>query len=47
MFKIGITGSIGTGKTTIASVFASLKVPIFNADKEIKIILNNDRIKKK
>ncbi len=36
MYKIGITGSIGTGKTTIANIFALFKIPIFDADKEIK-----------
>ena len=45
MYKIGITGSIGTGKTTIANMFAFFKVPIFDADKEIKKILNSEKIK--
>ena len=39
MYKIGITGSIGTGKTTIAKIFAFFNIPIFDADKEIKNIL--------
>lgn len=47
MYKIGITGSIGTGKTTTASLFALFNIPIFNADKEIKKILNSDKIKQK
>ena len=47
MYKIGITGSIGTGKTTTASFFALFNIPIFNADKEIKKILNSDKIKQK
>tara|TARA_Y100000022_G_scaffold190833_1_gene191380 strand:- start:182 stop:796 length:615 start_codon:yes stop_codon:yes gene_type:complete len=47
MYKIGITGSIGTGKTTIANLFALFKVPIFDADKEIKKILNSEKIKQK
>ena len=46
MYKIGITGSIGTGKSTIANVFAFFKIPVFNADKEIKKILNTKIIKK-
>ena len=45
MYKIGITGSIGTGKTTIANMFALFNIPIFNADKEIKKILNSKKIK--
>ena len=47
MYKIGITGSIGTGKTTIANLFALFKVPIFDADKEIKKILNSEKVKQK
>ena len=47
MIKIGITGSIGTGKTTVAKMFALFKIPVFDADKEIKKILNNEEIKKK
>ena len=45
MFKIGITGSIGTGKTTIANLFALFRVPVFDADKEIKKILNSEKVK--
>ena len=44
MYKIGITGSIGTGKTTVANMFALLKIPVFDADKEIKKILNNREV---
>ena len=47
MFKIGITGSIGTGKTTIANIFALFNFPVFNADKEIKKILDEHKIKQK
>ena len=44
MYKIGITGSIGTGKSTVANMFASFKLPVFDADKEIKKILNNKEV---
>ena len=47
MYKIGITGSIGTGKSTTANLFALLKVPVFNADKEIKKILNSEKVKQR
>ena len=47
MYKIGITGSIGTGKTTIANIFASFKIPIFDADLEIKKILRKKEINQK
>ena len=44
MYKIGITGSIGTGKSTIANMFALFKIPVFDADKEIKKILDNKEV---
>ena len=47
MYKIGITGSIGTGKTTIANIFALFKIPVFDADREIKNILKKKEIKQK
>ena len=47
MYKIGITGSIGTGKTTIANIFALFNIPIFDADREIKKILRKKEIKQK
>ena len=47
MYKIGITGSIGTGKTTIANIFALFNIPIFDADKEIKTILRKREVKEK
>ena len=47
MYKIGITGSIGAGKTTIANMFALFNIPVFNADREIKKILRKKDIKQK
>ena len=44
MYKIGITGSIGTGKTTIANIFALFNIPVFNADQEIKKILEKKSV---
>ena len=44
MYKIGITGSIGTGKTTIANMFALFNIPIFDADREIREIRENLQI---
>ena len=47
MYKIGITGSIGTGKSTVANMFALFKIPVFDADKEIKKILNKKEVLQK
>lgn len=47
MYKIGVTGTIGAGKTTIASMFAKFNIPIFDADIEIKEILTRKEIKNK
>lgn len=42
MLKIGITGSIGAGKSTVAGIFKVLGVPVFDADAIAKSILNLD-----
>ncbi len=47
MIIIGITGSIGMGKSTIAKMLMSLKIPVFDSDKEVKYILENYSIVQK
>jgi dephospho-CoA kinase len=42
MLKIGITGGIGSGKTTICRVFEILSIPVFNADVTAKKIMVTD-----
>jgi len=32
MLKVGLTGGIGSGKTTVAQVFAKLNIPVIDAD---------------
>lgn len=44
MLIIGLTGGIGSGKSTVAKVFAQLGVPILNADLLAKSIMNTDEI---
>ncbi len=41
---IGLTGGIGSGKSTVASIFQQLGVPVFIADEESKRILESDFI---
>ena len=38
MIKVGITGNIGSGKSTVARLFEMLGVPVFYADKEARLI---------
>lgn len=42
MLKIGITGGIGSGKTTVCCVFKTLGIPVFNADTIAKSIMITD-----
>lgn len=42
MRKIGITGSIGSGKTTVARVFMHLGIPVYSADERAKQLMTED-----
>jgi len=44
MLKIGITGNIGSGKTTVSKIFEVLSIPVFYADDEAKKVMVNDTI---
>jgi dephospho-CoA kinase len=46
MLKIGITGGIGSGKTTVAKVFEVLGIPVYNADLAAKRLMNEDALLK-
>jgi dephospho-CoA kinase len=45
MLKIGITGGIGSGKSTVCKVFEQLNIPVFNADWEAKNLLSSTKVK--
>lgn len=47
MLKIGLTGNIGSGKTTIAKIFESLGINIFYADTEAKKLYQDNEVKSK
>ena len=42
VIKVGVTGGIGSGKSTVARIFAVLGVPVYYADDASKRIMNND-----
>ena len=42
MKKIGLTGGIGSGKSTVAQVFRAIGVPVFVSDDEARRLQEND-----
>ena len=42
MLKVGLTGGIGSGKSTVAAIFETLGVPVYYADKEAKRLMIED-----
>lgn len=46
MLKIGITGGIGSGKTVVARIFGTLGIPVFNADRAAKDLMDTDAVLK-
>ena len=41
---VGLTGNIGSGKSTVSKVLIEMGYPVFNADEQAKSILENDSI---
>lgn len=44
MKVVGLTGGIGSGKTTVTKMFSALGVPVYIADDEAKKLTNTSRI---
>jgi dephospho-CoA kinase len=42
MLKIGLTGGIGSGKTTVAKVFTTLGIPVYHADLEARRLMETE-----
>jgi len=42
MLRVGITGGMGSGKTTVAHIFETLGIPVYYADDAAKRIMNED-----
>ena len=44
MIIVGLTGGIGSGKTTIAKQFAGLGIPVYIADEEAKKLMHSSKV---
>ncbi|GGI58398.1 dephospho-CoA kinase [Winogradskyella haliclonae] len=44
---VGITGGIGSGKTTISKYFEKFGIPTYHADKEAKALMNRSKVIKR
>ena len=42
MLKVGLTGGIGSGKTTVCNVFRHLGIPVYHADIHARILSDED-----
>ena len=42
MLKVGLTGGIGSGKSTVAALFRLLGIPVFDTDIAAKWIMEHD-----
>jgi dephospho-CoA kinase len=47
MLRIGLTGGIGSGKTTVARIFSVLGIPVYDADSASKRLMSEDENLKK
>lgn len=46
MLKVGITGGIGSGKSTVCRIFSALGIPVYDADSRAKWLQTNDLLLK-
>ena len=44
MLRVGLTGGIGSGKSTVADIFSVLGIPVFNADLATRQLMEEDEI---
>ena len=43
VLRVGLTGGIGSGKSTVAQIFEVLGIPVYYADVEAKRLMNEDK----
>ena len=43
MFKVGLTGGIGSGKTAVSNIISDIGIPVYNSDNRAKWLMNNDK----
>ncbi len=43
--KVGITGGIGSGKTTACQIFSVLGIPVFDADRAAKSLYSHEKVR--
>ena len=41
---VGLTGGIGSGKTTVANYFKELGIPVYIADVEAKLLMKRSKV---
>lgn len=48
MISVGLTGGIGSGKTTVAKIFAQMDIPVYNSDQRAKdLYTENEELRAK
>lgn len=41
--RVGLTGGIGSGKSTVANMFRELSVPVYDSDLRAKVLMNESK----
>ena len=47
MIILGLTGSVGAGKTETSKIFKRKNIPIFDSDREVKLLYSKEVVIKK